>query len=84
MRQQQLSKWLVECIKLSYEKHDFPTPEGVQGHPARKMAITYANIAGVDPQTICSVTTWSNNCTFASFISLMPLPIEMLSLAGEC
>ena len=63
----QLSKWLVECIKFAYDKHDLPILEGVKGHHAHKMAVTYANMAGGDPQTICSATTWSNTCMFAKF-----------------
>ena len=34
------------------------------------MAVTYADMAGADPQTICAAATWSNNCTFAKFCRL--------------
>ena len=54
---QWLSKWLVKCIKLSYDKHSLPTPEGVKGLQTCKMAITYADMAGADPQTICAAVT---------------------------
>ena len=55
---QRLSNWLVECITFTYEKHDLPVPDGVKSHQTHKMAVTYADISGADPQTICEATTW--------------------------
>ena len=65
-----LSNWLVECIKFAYEKHDLPVPHGVKGHQTQKMAVTYADLAGADPQTICETTTWQSFNTFAKFYRL--------------
>ena len=67
---QRLSKWLVECIKFAYDWNDLPTPDGVKGHQTRKMAVTYADMAGADPQTICEAKCWANTCTFARFYRL--------------
>ena len=67
---QLLSKWLVEYIKVSYNKYDLPTPDGVEGHQARKMAVTYADMTGDDAQTICEATCWANTYTFAKFYRL--------------
>ena len=67
IHKQQLSKWLLKCIKLSYDKHDLPTPDGVKGHQAHKMAVTYADMAGADPRNICDAACWANTGTFAKF-----------------
>ena len=29
---QQLSKWLVECLRYAYDRNDLPTADGVKGH----------------------------------------------------
>ena len=42
----QLSGWLIECIKYAYDKNNLPVPDGVKGHQTRKMAVTYADMAG--------------------------------------
>ena len=67
-----LSKWLVECIKYTYDNNDHPTPDGVKGHQICKMAVTYADMAmaDADPQTICEAACWENTCTFAKFHQL--------------
>ena len=54
-------------MKFAYDKHDLPTTEGVEGHQTRKMAVTYTDMAGADPQTICEAATWRNSNTFAMF-----------------
>ena len=64
------SNWLVECIKFAYERHSLPTPEGVKGHKMHKMAVTYADMAGADPLTICEAATWRNSKTFIRFYLL--------------
>ena len=64
---QRLSNWLVKCIKFAYEKHVLPVPDRVKGHQTHKMAVTYADMAGADPQTICEVATWRNSNMFARF-----------------
>ena len=55
---QRLANWLVECIKFAYEKHNLPVSEGVKGHQTCKMAVTYADMTGPDPQTTCEAATW--------------------------
>ena len=64
---QRLSKCLVECIKFTYSKNELLTPVGVKGHHTRKMAVTYADMAGAEPPTICNAATWSSSNTFAKF-----------------
>ena len=49
---QQLSNWLVECIKFAHDRNNLPIPDGV------KMAVMYADMAGADPETMCEATTW--------------------------
>ena len=61
--QQRLSRWLVECIKCASSK-------SVQGHHTRKMAVTYANMEGPEPQSICNAATWPNSNTFVRFYQL--------------
>ena len=47
---QQLSNWLVNCIKFAYDRNYLPVPEGVKGHQTRKMAVTCADMSGANPQ----------------------------------
>ena len=54
----------------SYDMHDLPTLDGVKSHQTHKMAVTYADIAGADPQIICEAACWANTCTFAKFYRL--------------
>ena len=35
-----------------------------------KMAVTYADMAGADPQTICEAACWANTCMFDKFYQL--------------
>ena len=67
---QRLSNWLVECFELTYEKHDLPVPDAVKGHQTRKMAVTYADMTGADPQAICKAAIWQNSNMFARFYRL--------------
>ena len=69
--------------KYSYDKHNLPTPDGLKGPQTCKMAVTYADMAETDPQTICEAACWANTYTFAKLYFLMPLPTLMQSLAGE-
>ena len=66
---QRFSKWLVECIKFTYDQNDLPTLDRVEGHQTHKMAVTYmyADMAGADSQTICETACWENTCMFAKF-----------------
>ena len=56
---QRLSKWLVECIKFAYD-HNIPTPDGVEDHQTHNMEVTYADMAGADPHTICEAVCSAN------------------------
>ena len=47
--------------------NELPTPDGVKGHQTRKMAVTYADMAGADPQTICQAACMANTWMFATF-----------------
>ena len=67
---QWLANWLVECIKFAYDKNNLSVPKGVKGHQTRKMAVTYADMAGANSQTICEAATWQNSNTFATFYRL--------------
>ena len=67
---QRFSNWLVECIKFAYDKHDLPVPERVKDHQTHKMAVTYVDMSGANPQTICEAATWQNSNTFAKFYQL--------------
>ena len=59
---QRLSNWLVECIKYSHSKNELATPVGVKGHHTHThMAVTYTDMAGADPQSICKSAAWSNS-----------------------
>ena len=61
---------MVKCIKFAYYRNDLPVPEEVKGHQTHKMAITYADMAGANPQTICKAATWQNSSTFVKFYQL--------------
>ena len=58
---QRLFKLLVKCIKFAYDQNNLSTPEGVKGHLTRKMAVTYADMDGADPQTICEAACWQKH-----------------------
>ena len=47
-----------------------PLLEGVKGHQTCKMAVTYADMVGADPQTICTATSWQSTSTFAKYYQL--------------
>ena len=44
-------------------------PVGVKGHHTC-MAVTYSDMAGADPQSICKAAAWSNYNSFARFYRL--------------
>ena len=58
--------WSNLSSLLKYYKHDLPTPEWVKGHQTCKMAVTYTDMAGAEPQIIFEAT-WQNTNTFARF-----------------
>ena len=64
-------------------------PDEIKGHQTRKMAVTYADMAGADPQTICAAASWQSPCTFAKYYRLNTVPNSdadlgrrVLTLAG--
>ena len=67
---QRISRWLVECIGAAYQAIGQDPPEGVKGHQTRSQATSWAEMAGVNPQTICNAATWSSTCTFAQHYRL--------------
>ena len=67
---QRVSSWLKELIKDCYRLMGLPPPGTVRGHQVRKMATTWADLAGVDPELIRQAATWSSNCTFAKHYRL--------------
>ena len=65
-----ISQWLKELINDCYERHSKAQPLGVKGHQVRKQATSWADAAGVDPQTICDAATWKTPHTFARHYQL--------------
>ena len=62
---QHISAWLVKLISFVYEQAGLPIPQGIKDHQTRKLATSWADLAGVDPQQICDAATWSSTCTFS-------------------
>ena len=73
---QQLSNSLVECIKFAYTNTAFP-------HQTLKMAFTYADMAGADPQPFARLQPGGILTPSPGSISLTSSPTLMQSLAGE-
>ena len=65
-----VSAWLVETVAFAYQCLGLPAPEGVKGHQTRSQATSWAEMAGVDPQTLCNAATWSSSCVFAKHYRL--------------
>ena len=55
---QRISKWLQELVRDCYKREGLEPPGGVKGHQVRKQATSWADLAGVDPATICQAATW--------------------------
>ena len=51
-------------------RQTLPQPLAVKGHQVRKQATSWADAAGVDPQTICDAATWKTSSTFARHYQL--------------
>jgi hypothetical protein len=64
-----VSAWLRELIQDCYERLDLPPP-ACSGHQVRKMATSWADLAGVDPELIKQAATWSSNNMFARHYKL--------------
>ena len=54
---QRLSGWLKELILDAYKRQGLAPPGSVKGHEVRKMATSWADLSGVDPQAICDAAT---------------------------
>ena len=67
---QRLSGWLKELIVDAYKRQGLTLPGQPKGHDVRKMATSWADVAGVDPQAICDAATWKSNNMFARFYRL--------------
>lgn len=67
---QRLSGWLKELIQEAHKLQNVKIPGSVKGHDVRKMATSWADIAGVDPQAICDAATWKSGNMFARFYRL--------------
>jgi len=87
---QRISRWLVETISFAYTSIDQTPPEGIKGHQTRSQSTSWAETAGVDPDSICLAATWSTQCTFAKHYRLNILEAQkadfgrrVLSLAGS-
>ena len=54
-------KCISECLKVviseSYTLTNLSEPFGIKGHHVRKLATSYADMAGVDPEKICNAAT---------------------------
>ena len=46
-------------------RQTLPQPLAVKGHQVSKQATSWADAAGVDPQTICDAATWKTTSTLA-------------------
>ena len=55
---QRISKWLQELVRDCYKREGLEPPGGVKGHQVSKQATSWADLAGVDPATICQAATW--------------------------
>ena len=69
---QRISSWLKEVVTLAYKAQKLPLPGAgrIKGHDVRKMATSWAEVAGVDPVNICKAATWKSESMFARFYRL--------------
>ena len=49
MSQQRISSWLNEVLQVCYTRSNLPPLSEVKGHQVRSQAISWADMAGVDP-----------------------------------
>ena len=66
---QRVSTWLKEVVTVCYQLQGQPLPH-VKGHDTRKMATSWAHVAGVEPRTICEAAMWQSSNMFARFYKL--------------
>ena len=67
LSKQRLSRWIVETIKLAYDRSHQPLPVGVTCHSTRAVSSSWATLRGVSLADVCEAATWSSPCTFARF-----------------
>ena len=65
-----ISQWLKMTVEECYKIMHLDPPEGVKGHQVRKQAVSWADMAGVDPQKICDAATWKSDNMFAQHYRL--------------
>ena len=65
-----ISQWLKLTVEECYKIMHLDPPERVKGHQVRKQAVSWADMAGVDPQKICDAATWQSDNMFAQHYRL--------------
>lgn len=60
VKKNRISTWMRELIQDCYKRQGLPVP-GCSGHQVRKMATSWANLGGVDPELIRNAATWSSS-----------------------
>ena len=72
MSKTRTSEWLKMLVKDCYERRNLPELQGVKGHQVRMHAVSWADMAAVDPRKICDAVTARSDCMFARLYSLDP------------
>ena len=67
---QRVSTWLKEVVMAAYSALGQPLPASVKGHDTRKVATSWAHVAGVEPRMICEAAMWQSTSMFARFYKL--------------
>jgi len=65
-----ISRWLSQCITLTYEILGKEPPTEVSGHSTRSMGASMADIAGVPMLDICKAAAWKSRYVFAKYYRL--------------
>jgi hypothetical protein len=61
-----LSRWIVDTIKLAYQRRSLDPPVGVRAHDTRAVASSWAAFAGVPMHIIMRTASWRSQTTFTS------------------
>ena len=67
---QYISRWLSQCITLTYEILGKDPPTEVSGHSTRSMGASMADIAGVPMLDIYKAADWKSRYVFAKHYRL--------------
>uniref|UniRef100_A0A803JEU1 Core-binding (CB) domain-containing protein n=1 Tax=Xenopus tropicalis TaxID=8364 RepID=A0A803JEU1_XENTR len=59
-----ISRWIVNCIKLAYQKKEKQFPKGVRAHSTRALSTSWAFQAEVSAEHICKTASWNSARTF--------------------